>query len=63
MHDKPKRGRPPAGKPPHPAINTTVPPDVAEWLFNVGEGSASRGLRSVAVKAFAKARKNLAIKS
>jgi hypothetical protein len=53
----PRRGRPPAGKPKHPAINTTVPPDVAAWLASIADGSASRGIRLIVVDAFTKAQK------
>lgn len=31
------------------SINTTVPPEVAKRLKRLGNGSASRGLRTVAV--------------
>jgi len=52
-----KRGRRPAGKPRHPSVNTTLPPEVAAWLAEVGNGSASRGLRAVAVEAFTSRKK------
>lgn len=52
---KTKRGPGQPRKPAHlkaVSINTTVPPEVAKRLKNRGDGSASRGLRLVAIKHF-----------
>ncbi len=51
---KPKAGRP--KKPDHEKVkplNTSLPPAVYRWLESIGrDGSASSGLRMVAVAAF-----------
>lgn len=51
---KPKAGRPkkPEGDKARP-LNTSLPPEVYHWLTTVGrDGSASNGLRMVAVAAY-----------
>jgi hypothetical protein len=54
---QPRRGRPPAGKPRHPSVNTTVPPEVEAWLKEIADGSASRGSRMILVREYEKAKK------
>lgn len=52
-----RRGRPPAGKPRHPSVNTTIPPEVAAWLAEIADGSPSRGIRMIVVREYQKAMK------
>lgn len=57
-----RRGRPPAGKPRHPSVNTTIPPDVAAWLAEIADGSPSRGIRMIVVREYEKAMKKAGAK-
>jgi hypothetical protein len=59
----PRRGRPPAGKPRHPSVNTTIPPEVEAWLKEIADGSASRGSRMILVREYEKAKKKDARKA
>jgi hypothetical protein len=49
-----KAGRPPSGQPKARNVNTTVPPEIHEWLTQQGSGSASRGMRLMILEAHAR---------